>query len=93
MDEVVAPRRTRRSAAEWRQIIGRHEASGQTVEEFCVAEGVSATAFWRWRRRLSEHNGAGTGGLFVELGASPATWDVELELGAGVVLRLRRPRC
>ena len=93
MNEVTTRKRTRRSAAEWRSILARHEASGQTVGGFCAAEGVSTTAFWRWRRRLSEENGAGTGGLFVELGEAPARWDVELELGAGVVLRVRRPRC
>ena len=32
--------------------------------------------------------------MFVEFAdAQPASWDVELELGAGVVLRVRRPAC
>jgi hypothetical protein len=38
----------------------------------------------------------GEGGAFLELGvlgseaAGPAPWDIELDLGAGLVLRLRR---
>ena len=93
MNDVTTRKWTRRSAAEWRSILARHEASGETIRGFCAAEGVSRTAFCRWRQRLSEENGAATGGLFVELGEAPATWDVELELGGGVVLRVRRLRC
>lgn len=93
MEATATRRRPRRTAEEWRRIVERQAASGQSVEAFCAAAGISSTSFWRWHERLSEANGAGTDGLFVELGTAPETWDVELELGAGVVLRVRRPRC
>ena len=78
--------------------MARQEESGLSGDGFCEAEGIGRSAFWRWRRRLAEADTAcGDGGgepMFVELAdAPPAPWDVELELGAGVVLRLRRPAC
>jgi len=92
-----ARKRTQRTAAEWRSIMARFEASGLTGEAFCAAEGIGSSAFWRWRRRLADEDAAraGNGGpAFVELaGADAAAWDAELDLGAGVVLRVRRPRC
>ena len=59
----------------------------------CATEGIGSSAFWRWRRRLADEDAArGRGGpAFVELsGAGTAAWDAELDLGAGVVLRVRR---
>ena len=100
MDDSAGPktrRRTQRTAAEWRSIMARFEAGGLTGEAFCAAEGIGSSAFWRWRRRLADEDAAraGNGGpAFVELsGAGGAAWDVELELGGGVVLRVRRPPC
>ena len=100
MDDSTDPKthkRTQRTAAEWRSIMARHEASGLAGEAFCAAEGIGRSAFWRWRRRLADEDAAGAGNgapTFVELAGTGATaWDAELDLGAGVVLRLRRPRC
>ena len=77
--------------------MARYEVSGLAGEAFCAAEGIGKSAFWRWRRRLADEDTehAGNGGpMFVELsGAGAATWDAELELSAGVVLRVRRLRC
>ena len=88
---------TQRTRAEWRSIIARYEASSLGGNAFCAAEGVGKTAFWRRRRRFADEDAAraGNGGpAFVELsGAGAAAWDAELDLGAGGVLRVRRPRC
>jgi hypothetical protein len=66
---------------------------------------LSTFAWWQQRVRAKArsavappYDDADTNALFVELAApaqvapepSPAAWAVELELGAGVVLRLRR---
>ena len=100
MDDSTEPKtrkRTRRTAAEWRSIMARHEAGGLTCEVFCAAEGIGRSAFWRWRRRLADEDAAVAGNgapTFVELAETgTASWDAELDLGAGVVLRVRRPRC
>ena len=71
--------RARRSASEWRSIMARFERGGLTGTQFCRSESLSPSTFWR--------------AAFVELAdgpASPSVWEAELELGGGVVLRLRR---
>jgi len=93
-------RRARHSRDQWRELLQRFEHSGQSGEDFCREHGLTLSRFAHWRRRLAETAAGGravTGSpLFVELepqaGASGGRWDVELELGAGVILRLRR-RC
>lgn len=89
----------RRSEDEWRELLARFEQSGQTQEHFCSEQGVVLSSFTRWRQKLRHASCsqavATEQALFVELsaGSSERCWDVELELGAGVLLRLRRPPC
>ncbi|MDE0488923.1 MAG: IS66 family insertion sequence element accessory protein TnpB [Chloroflexota bacterium] len=89
----------RRSRAEWQAILSRFERSGQGRREFCEAEGLVLGTFSWWRTQLGRSGAGGTaagGALFVELAdgrpAEPA-WDAELDLGGGMVLRVRRPPC
>ena len=37
---------------QWSDRLERFENSGQTVGQFCVAEGVSQPSFYQWRKRL-----------------------------------------
>ena len=87
-----SPRRIRRSRDEWRRLIDEQAGSGQTPAAFCAARGISVGSLQNWRRRLGASSA--TLGPWVELGmlaeAKPAAWDVELDLGNGVCLRLRR---
>ena len=96
-------RRTRRSAAQWRKLVERFDRSGQSRSNFCAANGLALSTFDLWRRKLGETQAAADEAhpesLFVELtepversrsAAGTSGWEVELELGAGVVLRLRR---
>ena len=97
--------RARRTAAQWRKLIERFDRSGQSRGKFCAANGLALSTFDLWRRKLGETQApadeAHPESLFVELtnATEPAgsrapveagAWEVELELGAGVVLRLRR---
>ena len=97
--------RVRRTAAQWRKLIERFDRSGQTRGKFCAANGLALSTFDLWRRKLGEAQApaddAHPESLFVELtnatepagsrtAAGTSGWEVELELGAGVVLRLRR---
>ena len=85
-----------RTAVERRQVVAGHEASGQTVEDYCTQAGVSTSSFYRWRAespRSSVIEARADTPRFVQLTASApraeSVWDVEVELGGGVVLRLR----
>jgi len=99
----VAP--TRRSASEWHALMGLYSSSAETRQQFCARHGVALSTFAWWRRRLRQQgptplaarSSTPTQALFVELeppsrALSPA-WDMELELGDGVFLRLRRAAC
>jgi hypothetical protein len=96
-------RRIRRSEETWRKLVGRFEQSGQMREQFCADQGLALSTFSRWRQRLRSgiQNKASspTEAVFVELtpgealASEAAVWDVELQLGTDVVLRLRRAAC
>ena len=99
-------RRVRRTAAQWRKLIERFGRSGQTRGKFCAANGLALSTFDLWRRKLGQTQAAADEAqpesLFVELAnatepagpsrtaAGTGAWEVEVELGAGMVLRLRR---
>jgi len=38
----------------WQERLANLEASGLSIDEFCVDEGVSRTTFYRWVQRLKE---------------------------------------
>lgn len=82
-------KRTSRSRAEWEQLINMYEESGQSRKIFCAYRAIPVSSFDYWRAKLKRE--AAEAG-FIELTPPPACagWDVELELGTGVVLRLRR---
>jgi hypothetical protein len=100
---VTGKRWARRSRAQWQGLIERAAHSPLSIAAFCATEDISTASFYSWRKRLGAatpgeavaEDGA-EDGTFLELGtlrpevASPAPWNIELELGAGVVLRLRR---
>ena len=92
-------RRVRRSESEWRELFARFEQSGQTGEAFCAEHGIVLSSFLRWRKKLRPSARiapmAAHEPLFVELTSKreAAHWEVELELGGGIVLRLRRAAC
>ncbi|MCU0836966.1 MAG: IS66 family insertion sequence element accessory protein TnpB [Chromatiaceae bacterium] len=94
----------RRSRAQWQSLIERAERSPLSVSAFCAAQGVSTASFYLWRKRLraeASPQPAATAGAFLDLGVLAAPpgeagertggWELELTLGGGLVLRLRRP--
>ena len=92
--------RIRRSPAQWRALFTQFEQSEQTREQFCSEQDVPLSSFDRWRTKLrkapSTQAMISKEPVFVELTADTPSppelaWDVELQLGAGVFLRLRRP--
>ena len=39
---------------DWQERLGRYQASGTSVEAFCLQEGVSRSTFYRWLDRLKD---------------------------------------
>ena len=94
--------RVRRNAEQWQDIIHRFQQSGQTRDAFCAEHTLALSTFSRWRQRLRTLSALPSRSpeaiSFVELPVaddamgvpSSVDWDVELQLGADIVLRLRR---
>ena len=38
----------------WQERLANRQASGLSIDEFCIAEGVSRSTFYRWAQRLRE---------------------------------------
>ena len=85
------PRRVRRTRAEWQQLIEEQAASGQSQTAFCAAHSLSVTNFQNWKSRLKKE---ATDASWIEVEAVPtplsSDWEIELALGGGMTLRLRR---
>jgi transposase-like protein len=86
---------TRRSPEDWAQLMAAYEASDLAQRAFCAEQGVAYSTFCYWRRRLRQEEKATgrEGPALVELpvltSGRSGDWRVELDLGDGLVLRLR----
>lgn len=106
---ITRNKQTRHSASEWRALIQAFSRSDETRAQFCQGHGLALSTFDRWYRLLRQEPPAGVPTpassaqahtLFVELAQEDkpdavisANWDVELDLGNGMALRLRRAAC
>ena len=50
---MEAVKRRRLGEQGWREVLGRFDAGGATVGDFCQREGISQSGLHRWRARLS----------------------------------------
>lgn len=90
--------RTRRTADQWRTLIAEQASSGMSQEAFCKHKRLALSTFANWKRRLAseptvENERAPDPSRWIDLGSLGGTgagWDIELDLGNGVCLRLRR---
>jgi len=88
-------RRVKRFPQQWQAVMAQYERSGLSQEAFCVREGLAPSTFASWRARLrQEQSNSRAGAALVEMRvpaamASPSSFDIELDLGRGVVLRMR----
>ncbi len=96
------PRKTikvRRNAEQWQAIMEAFADSGLTQEAFCAQESLAMSTFSKWRRQLmsTAADAAGDVGspMFVDLTKltdrdQHNAWEIDLSLGDGMSLRLRR---
>ena len=97
----MASRRPRRSAAEWQALILQQAESGLSAKAFCDQHDITYASFMNWRRRLGDNASPESSDeslpMFVELTKSSGhvepqrNWLIELDLGAGIQLRIARP--
>jgi hypothetical protein len=74
----------------WVDRLARYRSSGQTVAQFCAAEGVSIPSFYVWKRTLTAAPAASGGGptlVPIRLTPSPIAAAIELVFPSGAVLR------
>ena len=98
MSEIIrSPTRSRRSRAQWRRLLDAQATSGLSQQAYCAQHHIAYSSFCRWKRELAsvERTARPAGTTpFVELTvpapAAESRWEIELELGNGVFLRLRR---
>jgi len=74
----------------WRQRHQRQSSSGLSVSEFCAREGISAAAFYAWKKRLAVRSLATLPKppLFVPLDFDSSPRRAEPVLGRGVEIEL-----
>lgn len=92
--------RTRRTADQWRKLIAEQADSGLSQAAFCKHEQLALSTFANWKRRLSGKTRTTacdqpqpSAFPWIDLGAvtgSAPGWEIELDLGDGMSLRLRR---
>jgi hypothetical protein len=81
-----------RTRSDWEELIEKFERSGLSRQRFCMEGSIPVSSFDYWRRKLRRERSPAASS-FIELpkvSSLGSDWDVELELGGGVVLRLRR---
>lgn len=101
----VKPRRLRRTAAQWHNIVEAQLASGLSAPKFCQAQSISYPSFMNWKKKLTSEMVSSTEKAlptFIELTPDPDeavpvahtpdshALNIELDLGAGIQLRILR---
>jgi len=90
--------RTRRTSGQWRELIDEQVDSGLSQVAFCKRKRIALSSFANWKRKLSavsieRKSSTPEPSPWIDLGrlgAERSGWDVELDLGGGICLRLRR---
>ena len=94
MNEVSEPA-ARKSRAQWVELISAYEAGDLQQREFCERHDVAYSTFGYWRKRLRSPALPVMPAVEPLVELSPFTledrrdWRVELDLGCGVMLRVR----
>lgn len=86
--------RIRRTRDQWQQLISNQQQSNLSQAAFCARQNISLASFSNWKRKLhNDSSRTDTIPSWIELPAlssvSTSGWDMELDLGHGVCLRLK----
>ena len=94
----ATPSRIRHSREQWQAWIDQQQASGLSESVFCEQQGINPKRLSHWKRRLHQRTSpiiaeSTHHDEWIELPLAsphPSGWDIELDLGQGLCLRLRR---
>jgi transposase-like protein len=91
--------RLRRTEAQWKALLEEYATSGLTQAAFCQKHHIASSGLYKWRKHFARQSAESN---FIDitesLGKATAPfsepgrdghWQVELELGPGVILRVR----
>ena len=90
----------RRSRAQWEELVELQLSSGLSAPKFCEEAGVSYQSFMSWRKKFATREvNSNDSPKFIELttpdniaesehSTSSSQWQVELDLGHGIQLRI-----
>ena len=82
--------RVHRSREEWQQLVNDHADSGLTQSAFCRQRKINPVSFNKWKRQLEKEVTDDDWVSLTPEGFRSPGFDIELELGNGMVLRLRQ---
>ena len=88
-----------RTLEQWIKLINEFDPKLQTINEFCKIKNIGTSSFYKWKGKLdlTESTAKAERPVFVPIQTQsqsiiPNTpeWDLELELGHGIILRLSK---
>ena len=88
--------RINRSKEQWQTLVHQYETSGLTQQAFCKQHGIAVSGLNKWRKRFSNSVQADFVDITHQLSEAGSQsdaqpdrrWQVELQLGQGLVLRI-----
>jgi len=95
-NELTPSRRIRRRD-EWQALLTKYAFSGLSQKAFCQLHQLSTSSFYQWKKKLSNDLPAATDFIDIspqsvnnaDYSSSSSSYQVELELGNGMFLRVR----
>ena len=85
---------TRRSTEQWQALITLSEQSSLSDKEFCIEHKINTSSFYKWRKAL-QIDSLSPDFINITAAIDPPVkplnidWQVEIELGNGVILRVK----
>lgn len=85
-----------RTSEQWIKLINEFDPRLQTINEFCQIKNIGTSSYYKWKGKLGLTESTELP-AFVPIQTQPYSttqktpeWDLELELGHGIILRLSK---
>jgi hypothetical protein len=89
-----------RISEQWIKLINEFDPKLQTINEYCQIKNIGTSSYYKWKEKLglTESTAKTELPVFVPIQTHPQhpitqkapEWDLELELGHGIILRLSK---